>query len=178
MRKTEYFPFLLLFSLCLFLFSSPDCLAQNRGPDNFWNKVRFGGGIGLGFGNGSFSGALSPSALCQVNEHFATGVGLAFNYASFRESKLLAYGGSVLTLFNPIPAVQLSAEFEQLRVNRELEALNGSTVLEDDYWLPALYMGIGFGSRNVTVGIRYDVLYDVETSLYADPWGPFVRVYF
>ncbi|MEK6152117.1 alpha-ketoglutarate decarboxylase [Flavobacteriaceae bacterium 3-367] len=178
MRKTDYFPAPLLFLLCLFLFLTPSCFSQNSGPDNFWSKVRFGGGIGLGFGNGSFSGALSPSALYEFNDYFATGAGLTINYSKFRESKLLAYGGSVLTLFNPIPAVQLSAEFEQLRVNRELEVFNGSNVVEDNYWLPALYMGIGFGSRNVTVGVRYDVLYDTETSLYADPWAPFVRVYF
>ncbi|MEL6917415.1 MAG: alpha-ketoglutarate decarboxylase [Bacteroidota bacterium] len=153
--------------------------AQNYSSTNeFWNKVRFGGGIGLGFGNNSFSGALSPSALYQVNDQFGLGIGLSINYSRFDDSKLLAYGGSVLSLFNPIPIIQLSAEFEQLRVNREFDSFDGINRFEDNYWLPALYLGVGYSSRNVTVGIRYDVLYDEETSLYIDPWAPFVRVYF
>ena len=32
--------------------------------------------------------------------------------------------------------------------------------------------------KDVTFGIRYDVLYDSERSIYADPWAPFVRFYF
>ena len=147
------------------------------GTSDFWNKVRFGGGLGLGFGNNSFNIAVSPSAIYQANEYFAAGAGLSFNYYKFGDSKLTAYGGGVLTLFNPIRAIQLSAELEQLRVNRTL-ALIPSGTLEDNYWSPALFFGVGYSNRNVTIGIRYDVLHDSEKSIYADPWMPFVRVYF
>ncbi len=161
----------------LFLCAALGCFSQAPGSrGDFWSKVRYGGGLGLGFGNGTFNAALAPSAIYQANPQFAVGVGLSFNYSKFRESKLTAYGGSVLTLFNPISAIQLSAEFEQLRVNREFDISTGN--LQDDYWLPALYLGVGYSNRNVTVGIRYDVLYDEEKSIYADPWAPFVRVYF
>ena len=68
-------------------------------------------------------------------------------------------------------------ELEQLRVNRSFEVV-GAPNLEDNYWSPALFLGVGYSNRNVTVGIRYDVLYDDEKSIYADPWMPFVRVYF
>jgi hypothetical protein len=144
--------------------------------NDFWNNVRFGGGIGLGFSNGFFNGSISPSAIYQVNEQFATGIGLNFNYAKFDDDKLLAYGGSILTLYNRIPYIQLSGEFEQLRINRTY-ALEGGD-LEDNYWSPALFLGIGYNNRNVTFGLRYDVLYDDNKSIYSNALMPFVRLYF
>ena len=73
------------------------CLGQKTSND-FWNNVRFGGGIGLGFTNESFNASISPSAIYQVNDQFATGASLNFNYAKFNEDKLFAYGGSILSL--------------------------------------------------------------------------------
>ncbi len=154
------------------------CFGQNRyTKSDFWNNVRFGGGIGLGFSNRSLNVAISPSAIYQVNEQFATGVSLNFNYAKFDEDKFLAYGGSVLTLFNPVPFLQLSGELEQLRINRTISNL-GLPDIEDNYWSPALFLGLGYSNQNVTFGFRYDVLYDDNKSIYANAWMPFVRVYF
>lgn len=151
-------------------------VSSQTSPSNFWNDVRFGGGIGLGFSNGYFNGSIAPSAIYQVNERFATGVSLNFNYAKFDDDRLLAYGGSVLALYNPIPFIQLSSEWEQLRVNRTY-ALEGGN-LEDNYWSPALFLGIGYSNRNVTFGLRYDVLYDDNKSIYTNALMPFVRLYF
>lgn len=143
---------------------------------DFWDRVRFGGSIGLGFTNNGFNGFISPSAIYQFNDQFATGTSLSFNYAKFDDDKFLAYGGSVLSLYNPIPQIQLSAEFEQLRVNR---TLNTNRIrLEDNYWAPALFVGLGYSTYNVTFGIRYDLLYDDSKSIYANAFLPFVRVYF
>ncbi len=143
---------------------------------DFWNNVRFGGSIGLGFTNNGFNGFLSPSAIYQFNDQFAAGTSLSFNYAKFDDDKFLAYGGSVLALYNPIPQIQLSSEFEQLRVNRTLST--NRITLEDNYWLPALFIGIGYSTYTVTFGIRYDLLYDDDRSIYANAFLPFVRVYF
>lgn len=167
-------PYIFLF-LLLIGFSS---MGQNNHTKNdFWSNVHYGGGIGLGFTNGGFNGSVSPSAIYQVNEQFATGVSLNFNYAKFNEDKLLAYGGSVLTLFNPVPFLQLSGEFEQLRINRTFSNI-GFNEIEDNYWSPALFLGLGYSNQNVTFGMRYDVLYDDDKSIYANAWMPFVRVYF
>lgn len=161
----------------LFMLFGVICFAQNPyNKSEFWNKVHFGGGIGLGFTNGGFNGSISPSAIYQFNEQFATGISLNLNYAKFNENKLFAYGGSILSLYNPIPFLQLSGEFEQLRINKSL----GYTGLdiEQNYWSPALFLGIGYTSQNVTFGVRYDVLYNDTKSIYANAWMPFVRVYF
>jgi long-subunit fatty acid transport protein len=164
--------------LCVFFTSFWSFGYSQLSPRNsdFWNQVYFGGSLGLGFGNNSFNASFSPSAIYQATEQLGVGAGINFNYAKFRDAKFIAYGGSVLSLFNPIPALQLSAEMEQLRVNRELE-LDGGT-LEENYWSPALFLGIGYNNRNVTLGIRYNVLHDQQKSIYANALMPFVRVYF
>ena len=162
--------------LSLFLVVITTCHAQQTQADSFWNNVRYGGGLGLSFGNNSSSLQLAPSAIYQVNPYFATGLGLQMNYTRVRDFRFLGYGGTVLALFNPIPSIQLSSELEQWRINSE-ESLNGEE-FEDNYWLTALFLGIGYRANNVTVGIRYDVLYNDNRSLNVDPWVPFVRVYF
>ena len=170
-NKILFFSFLLLISTQLF--------SQNASSNSneFWKNVRFGGGIGLSFGDGFFSGTLAPSAIYEFNEQFALGVGLNGTYNTRKDLyKSTVLGGSLIGLFNPIQEIQLSAEFEELNVNRKWEDSLG--IADDSYWYPALFVGAAFRSRNVAVGIRYDVLYDKDKSIYADPWAPFVRVYF
>ncbi len=146
-------------------------------PADFWSHVRFGGGIGLSFGDGFFSGTLAPSAIYQFNEQVSLGVGLNGTYNSRKDFyKSTVFGGSLIGLFNPIQAIQLSAEFEELNVSRNWDDRLG--VSDENYWYPALFLGAGYRTRNVAVGIRYDVIYDKDKSIYADPWAPFVRVYF
>lgn len=160
----------------VFLFFHFSQAQYSTGQGNFWEDVRYGGGIGLGFFNGNLNASISPSAIYPVSNTFATGVSLNVNYANFSDSRLLAYGGSLISLYNPIPQLQISAELEQLRVNRSFGS--GSNRLEDNYWSPALFMGLGFTTRNVTMGIRYNVLFDENKSIYANALLPFVRFFF
>src|SRR5690606_12956806 len=142
--------------------------------NDFWNHVRYGGGIGLNFGSGFFSGTLAPSAIYEFNEAVALGLGLngtITNRKGFYKSTI--YGGSIIGLINVIPELQLSAEFEQLKVLRSYDAFYN--LPNDDYWSPALFLGIGYRSGNITFGIRYDLLFNDDKSIYADPWMPFVR---
>ena len=166
---------LLLIGLALHLSS------QNQRLDNsssFWQNVRFGGGLGLSFGNGFFSGSLAPSAIYEFNPYVAAGIGLNVTYSEqnnvFNSTVL---GGSIIGLYNPIQDIQLSTEFEQLYVNRNFDE-NFISNIDDKYWYPALFLGVGYRTGSVTVGIRYDVLYDEDKSIYADPWMPFFRVFF
>lgn len=160
----------------LFCLVSTSIFSQQKSA--FWQQVRFGGGIGLAFGNGYFSGTLAPSAIYEFNEQFAAGVGLNGTYYSRSDYyKATILGGSVLGLYSPIPQIQLSAEFEELNVSRNWD--NNFFPYEDDnYWYPALYLGAGYRAQNVTMGIRFDVLYDSNKSIYGTSWMPFVRFYF
>lgn len=165
--------------LIAFLFLIPATSVAQSLEDpapNFWDHVRFGGGLGLNFGNGFFSGSISPSAIYQFNPYFSAGPSLIYSYQKSDFFKSSLYGGSIIGLANPIPEIQLSAEIEQLRVNQEVEFIDG--IEEDDFWNTALFVGAGFRTGGVTIGIRYNVLFQEGESIYADAWAPFVRVYF
>ncbi|MFC4399394.1 alpha-ketoglutarate decarboxylase [Mariniflexile soesokkakense] len=149
--------------------------AQQNNSD-FWNSVRFGGGIGLSFGDGFFSGTLAPIAIYEINNQVAVGLGLNGTYNSQKNVyKSTILGASIISLFNPVDAIQLSAEFEELHVNRNYESYYN--LPNDTYWSPALFIGAGYRSGNVTLGVRYDLLYDKGKSIYANAWAPFVRFY-
>ena len=190
MKKSIYYFKKATFLIVLLSLCSFGLMAQNsnsNGTSNdFWNHVRFGGGIGLSFGDGFFSGTLAPSAIYQFNEQVALGVGLSGTYntqkdyynssvlrASYKSSVL---GVSILGLVNPIAQIQLSAEFEELNVSRKWDSRTGYA--NENYWYPALFLGAGYSSGPVTFGIRFDVLYDQNKSIYSESWVPFVRVYF
>lgn len=171
--KTHVFKLILI----VIVFSSTSIRAQTLNTQNnnsFIDDVRFGGGIGFSFGNNFFSGTLAPFALYEINPYLLTGVGLNLSYSSFNNSDLFVYGGSLIGLARPMPKLQFSVEFEQLRVNRSFN--DGD--FKDNYWYPALFLGVGYSSGPVTVGIRYDILYDDDKSIYANAYMPFVRVLF
>ena len=173
----------IVFSILVALFSN-NIQAQSNSTttnSNFWNHVRFGGGIGLSFGDGYFSGTVAPSAIYQFDDKFALGLGLSGSYYKRKNLyKSTVFGGSVIGLFNPIREIQLSSEFELLHVDRNFDQtpIGTSGSIDDNYWYSALFLGAGYRSGNFTIGIRYDVLYDEDKSIYADPWIPFIRVYF
>jgi long-subunit fatty acid transport protein len=168
LRKTLTFVFLWVF---------PFLIQAQKQQQSFGSKVRIGGGLGLSFGDGFFSGTLSPSAIYDFNEQFSAGFGLNGTYNEQKDlytSSIL--GGSVLGLYNVIPQLQISFEFEELHVTG---TYNNSLFLQNDnYWYPALFLGIGFRQHNFTLGLRYDVLYDANKSVYVNAYIPFVRVYF
>lgn len=163
--------------LLCFVISFSMAQNSNSATNEFWQNVRFGGGIGLSFGDGFFSGTLAPSAIYEFNNQFALGIGLNGTYAKRKNLyKSSILGGSLIGLYSPIYELQFSAELEELNINRKFE--DNLTLQDDSYWYTALFLGTGYRTGNITFGIRYDVLYDEDKSIYADPWIPFVRVYF
>ncbi|MEH6537071.1 MAG: alpha-ketoglutarate decarboxylase [Psychroserpens sp.] len=180
MKCSQLFKVKTMVFITLFMGFSIASFSQIRDDsDNvntFWKNVRLGGGIGLSFGDGFFSGTLAPSAIYQFNPDFALGLGLNGSYNSLKNSyNSTILGASAISLYSPIPELQVSVEFEELNVNQEFE----NTVYEDrNYWVPALFVGLGYRTNNITFGMRYDLLFDRDKSVYADPWVPFVRVFF
>ncbi len=160
-------------------FSLQQVISQEQ---NFWSNVRFGGNIGIGFSNDTFNAVLAPAAIYEFNPWFSAGVGLNFGYSSFdndrfnEEGSSTNYGASIMSFLNPFPELQLSAEFEQMGVSRRLE-IPGET-FKDNYWYPALFVGAGYRTGFVSVGLRYDLLYDEDKSIYGSAYAPFVRVFF
>ncbi|AUC75130.1 alpha-ketoglutarate decarboxylase [Olleya sp. Bg11-27] len=154
--------------------NAQDNLPQQK--SEFWKNVRFGGGLGLSTGSNFFSATLAPTAIYQFDDSFALGVGLNATYnksKNFYKSTIL--GASIIGIYTPIRDIQISGEFEQNHVNRNFD---NPAFIDDTYWVPSLFIGAGYTTNNITIGIRYDVLYDDTKSIYANAWVPFVRVFF
>ena len=181
--------------LSLFIFSGlfiqNDLNAQIIHPQNnesrqiksdFFDKVQFGGGLGLSFGNNFTDIAVAPSGIYNFNEQFALGAGLQFNYVRSKDYyESTSYGVNLIALYSPIPQLQLSAELEQLRVNNSIDIYSQGYYygkVKDNFWNTGLFVGAGYRTSNVTVGVRYNVLYKTDNYVYSQAWMPFIRVYF
>jgi long-subunit fatty acid transport protein len=143
----------------------------------FWRNVQFGGGIGLGFGSGFTNITLAPSAIYNLNPIFSAGLGLQVGYAKEKNVYTSSvYGASLIGLINPIPAIQLSVEVEEINASTDYQLIGAN--LSTNYWNTGLYFGAGYRNGNVTIGGRYDVLYNANKSIYNNAFMPFVRIYF
>lgn len=177
--KSGIFSFLtkpaLVVGLCLSLMP----VNAQTGSD-FWNHVRFGGGLAAGFGSGYTDVTVAPGAIYQFNEYVALGVGLQGTYVNQKNYfSSFMYGGTVSALFNPFPQLQLSAELEQLRVNLDVDDRLGQwDGYTRDFWNTGLFLGAGYHMNNVTVGVKYNVLFREKDMVYSDAFMPFIRVYF
>lgn len=174
MKHLKKYTFRALVFIGFMVFSTA---AAQTSKNDFWDNVRFGGGLGLSIGNNFTDIMVAPSAIYQFNEYFAAGVGLQGSYISVKDNyEAYAYGGSLLALLNPIEEIQLSAELEQLRVNLDFD--NGFSQYTDNFWNTALFLGAGYHTRNVTIGVRYNVLHNNTKNIYSEAFMPFIRVYF
>lgn len=179
-QKANLSIFLLLFSGFILAQDAP------KSKSEFWSHVSFGGGFGASFGSDYTDVSLSPGALYEFNQYFGLGVGLQGSYVKVKGDYLTdgpnnynswIYGGSLLGIVNPIEEIQLSLELEQVRVNSTFRYDNQPT-FKDNFWNTALFIGAGYRAENVTFGLRYNLLYDKNKSVYYEPFMPFVRVYF
>jgi len=180
--KTTFIIFLTKFRL-LILLALTFSTVSAQDEDDFWSHVRFGGGAGAAFGSGYTDIMLAPGAIYQFNQYAALGVGVQGSYVKqkyFYDSWI--YGGSLIGLFNPIPEIQLSAELEQLRVNLQYDeryaADSNILYTERNFWNTALFLGAGYNTGNVTIGVRYNVLFNENDMVYSDALMPFIRIYF
>jgi len=155
---------------------SQDQTTSSQQRSDFWKHLQFGGGIGLNIGSGYTEISVAPSAIYNFNQYVAFGLGAQYSYLkqkNYYASHL--YGGSIIGLFNPIEQIQLSAELEQLRVTVNTIGFNGNS---QDYWNTGLFLGAGYRTGNVTIGVRYNILFQQNDNVYSDAFMPFIRVYF
>lgn len=151
---------------------------QKQEKSNFWDHVQFGGGFGLNIGTGFTDVTIAPSAIYNFNRYVSMGVGLQGSIVSQKDYYTSAlYGATLITLFNPIEEAQISLELEQVRVNSTFQTVGGANI-KDNFWNTGLYVGAGYRMNNVTVGVRYNLLFDKDKSVYSDALMPFIRVYF
>jgi long-subunit fatty acid transport protein len=169
--KRLTFAFFLLLQLTL--------LGQENSPETtknkFWKKVQFGGGIGLGIGNGFTNISVAPSGIYNFNKYFSAGLGVQYSYLKQRDFYSSSmYGGSIIGLAQPIDEIQISLELEQLLVNLDYDNLT----ISDNFWNTGLFLGAGYRMNGVTIGARYNLLFQEDKGVYGDALIPFVRFYF
>lgn len=162
--KKILFTFFLLTSVCLY--------SQIDDTPKFMDKVQFGGGLGLSFGNNYTTVSVSPSAVYNFNQYFSAGPGLSYLYAKNGDLKSNVFGAGLITLINLIPSLQLSAEYEHLFITQKF----GFEKSNFDY--PALYVGGAYRVGNFSAGLRFDVLYNENKTIYASAFSPILRFYF
>ncbi len=171
------------FLITALLFISVFSFSQNT-SEPFMNHVRFGGTFNLGFGNNYTTIGISPSAIYDFNHQFSAGVSFSYLYSKGKyyypnsnkrfEASSSMLGGSLIALYNPFNAFQLSAEFEQMNVNYKDDRFP-----ESSEWVPAIYLGLAYNTGNIAFGMRYNVLfYSTNRSIYSSAFTPVFRVYF
>lgn len=172
----------LKFTITILFFASLISFSQHSN-EPFMNNVRFGGTFNLGFGNNYTTLGISPSGIYDFNQQFSAGLSLSYLYSkgtyypisggSFEASSTM-FGGSIIALYNPINALQVSAEFEQMHVNYKDDRLP-----ESSDWIPAIYIGLAYNTGNFAFGMRYNVLFNsINNSIYSSAFTPVFRVYF
>lgn len=157
---------LLSLFLCVFLAS----YAQKQ---NFsWENVSYGGGITLSLGNQTTIG-LAPSALYNFKNGLSVGLGVGYLYSEFLDnSTISAFNMSAISIYETPFSLLLSAELEQYFTSQKTHFGKFSSNF------PALHLGIAYKRGRFAFGIRYDVLYDENRSIFASPISPIVRFYF
>lgn len=181
-KLLKTFFYVLIFLNSVAVFSQQDSIPK---PENiFWQKVQFGGGVGLAIGNGFTNISLSPTGYYNFDKTFTLGVGLTGSYVAQEQNpsnfnslgyKSTIFGGSIIGLIHPIDEIQLSAELEQLKVNRNFD---DNYLYDDSFWNTAIFLGAGYRSENVTLGVKFNILHKADNHVYPQSWAPFVRVMF
>ncbi|MCF6131208.1 hypothetical protein [Flavobacterium wongokense] len=142
----------------------------------FWENVSFGGSLGLSISNDYTDILVAPSAIYNFNDYFAFGAGL--QYSNLKQKDYYSsnvYGGSLIGIYNPIEAVQLSLEVEEVNVNSKYFDFGND--YKKSFWNTGLFIGAGYRQDNVTIGGRVNLLFDEDKDVYGSAFMPFVRVY-
>jgi long-subunit fatty acid transport protein len=161
MKKIAFF-FLFSFSLI--------SIAQQK--KDFWDHVRFGGGFSLAFGNQTTIG-VSPSAIYDFDNGFSVGTGVNYIYREIGAFTTNVYGASLISLYQiPKVGIQLSSELEYYFAKQK-DSFGSATTN-----FPALHLGASYNKGRFAFGLRYDILYNEEKSVFASPISPIVRFYF
>ncbi len=150
--------------------------AQQKTEKN--KKISFYGGFGLSLSTDYTYLSLQPGVIYNWHPKFKLGAGVQYTYLKSNKSyygvnySYNIYGFNTMALYNPYKEMELSLEYENLYVKQKY---NG---VENNFWSPALFGGLGYHYGPVVAGFKFNFLYDPKTSIYQDAFIPFIRIYF
>ncbi|CAN0600756.1 unnamed protein product, partial [Ectocarpus sp. 12 AP-2014] len=122
--------------------------------------------------------SLSPNLIYNVSDNFSLGAGVQGSYNSIKNvQKTTTFGANVIGQYNLSKKLMSLLEFAQLKVNTKQETPTGE--IKDDFWESALFVGAGYNINNkISIGAKFNVLYDDDESVYSSPIIPFVNITF
>lgn len=152
-----------------------DSLKTVENPLNNEKNLKFGLGFGLNFVGGT-SVSLSPNLTYRINDKMSAGAGLLFNYNAVKNLQTTTtIGANAIFNYYPLEKLLTMAEFAEMNVNRN----NKVTATKDQFWDSALFVGVGYQiTPKISVGGKYNLLYDKDKSVYSSPFVPFVNISF
>ncbi|MGJ8743807.1 hypothetical protein [Polaribacter sp.] len=138
-------------------------------------KWQFGLGFGLNFVGGTNIN-ISPNLTYNLSNKIAFGMGIQYNYLALKDiQKTTTYGANAIFMYKPSQKIITLLEFAQLRVTSKSEIDNSKR----KFWDSALFIGAGYNITNkITLGAKYNFLYDKDQSIYSSPIIPFVTISF
>lgn len=154
---------------------------QNQNLTNNW---RFGGGLGLSFGNDSYFGFnISPSIGYMISTNLEVGGIAGYQHLSNNYYKRNLFNVGLYINFFPIENIFVRANYvyytgkETYRTkNLQYETISESYNVEES----ALWLGAGYqtsGPIKFQVGAMYNVLYkDNDTGIFSSGFQPFMGV--
>jgi long-subunit fatty acid transport protein len=171
-------------AMCFFIFLTQPIQAQiqldslatvNKTDPTLKNRLKFGLGFGVNFVGGT-NLSLSPNLTYPVTKSFSIGGGLQFNYAGLKNiQKTITYGANALIYYTPVRQLLTTLEFSELHVNQNLLIAN----TKNEFWESALFIGAGIQiTPKISLGAKYNVLYDKNKSVYSSPVVPFINISF
>lgn len=173
----------ILLGCCFILFASSaaaqlaiDSVATVTAKDSSHPKrLKVGLGFGLNFVGGT-NLSLSPSLTYNVTKNLAIGGGLLFNYAAIKNiQKTTTFGINALVNYTPTKIILTTLEFSEMNVSSQSYISN----TKNNFWESALFLGAGLQvTPKISLGAKYNLLYNKNKSVYTSPVVPFINVSF
>ncbi len=166
--------FLTITLLVSIMASAQDTLQKQKPRIPLKDRIYFGGGVGLSFGNYTRIAAY-PMVGYRITPKLSSGIELGYEYISDKRYNSTYntsnYGFSVFSRYRFIPQLFLHVEYAMY--NYELYYIDLSSQRK---WVPFLFLGAGY-SQQLANGvwafaqIKFDVLQDKNSPYEA--WAPF-----
>jgi len=151
---------------------------ENGAESNFWDNVRFGGNLGLQFGNPTYV-LLSPSIAYIppaeiLDEKLMLGLGVTYIYSKVKYADVNyvsnIYGGRLFARY---------LVTDNLFAYTEYESLNAPNYINDNSqrtWVNSFFVGGGYlqsvgGRGGFSVTVLYNLAWTPNNLIYSSPWN-------
>lgn len=156
------------------------------------DKLVFGGGAGLSFGNNT-NVFIAPQVGYKLKDNLVVGAGYMYNYArwnsifangAFQSTNFenTVHGPNLFFNYNPVESIFVGAQYEVLNHDAYLYNINTFDFDVENRWTNVLFVQGGFkqslGKKGMMLlGMRYNLLHD-QFSPYSTSWAPIFLLYF